>query len=91
MAWKVQKSRSAGRVIFEISGRLEVSGLSELRKVLTSEAGPSALALDLKGVRLVDEDSIHLLADCEQSGARLLNCPPFIREWITREKEGKQA
>jgi ABC-type transporter Mla MlaB component len=88
MSWKVEKSQCAGRVIFEISGRLERSALSELRKVLSSEAGRAALALDLKGVRLVDADSVHLLADCEKSGARILNCPPFIREWITREKQG---
>jgi hypothetical protein len=88
MSWRAQKLQNAGRVIFEISGRLEGSGLDELRKVLSFEPGPSALALDLKGLRLVDQDSVHLLADCEISGAKLLNCPPFIREWITREKEG---
>lgn len=90
MSWKVQKSRSAGRVVFAISGRLERSDLAELRRPLTSEADSPDFVLDLKGLKLVDGDSVALLAGYEAAGARLINCPPYIREWITKERAGDQ-
>ena len=30
-----------------------------------------------------------LLARCEAQRIKLENCPAYIREWITREREGK--
>jgi hypothetical protein len=89
MSWKVEKSRNAGLMIFEISGRLEGSELGELRRVLASASRRGHFGLDLKGVKLVDQDSVALLAACEAKGAELLNCPLYIRDWITRERSGE--
>jgi ABC-type transporter Mla MlaB component len=86
MAWKVQKSKDADCAVFEISGRLEQGHLAQLQEVLTSAGACREFALDLQGVKLVDQESVSFLADCEASGARLRNCPPYIREWITRER-----
>jgi len=88
MSWKVQKSMDAGIVILEISGRLQEGQLEELQRVLDSEPEYRDFALDLKGVKLVDQDSVALLAAWEAGGAKLLNCPLYIREWITRERSG---
>ena len=88
MSWKIQKSMDAGIVILEISGRLQEGQLEELQRVLDSEPEYRDFALDLKGVKLVDQDSVALLAACEARGAKLLNCPLYIREWITREVSG---
>lgn len=88
MSWKVQKSRSAGQLIFAITGRLERSDLAELRRLLTSEADSRDFVLDLKCLKLVDRDSVVLLAEYEAAGARLINCPAYIREWITKERAG---
>jgi len=41
--------------------------------------------LDLEEVTLVDLDIVQLLARCEAKGLELLNCPAYIREWISRE------
>jgi len=43
------------------------------------------IALDLEEVSLVDLDIVQLLDRCEAKGMELLNCPPYIREWISRE------
>ena len=88
MSWKVQKSLDAGIVIFKISGRLQEGQLAELQRILGSEPGHRECALDLKGVKLVDQESVSFLAGCETDGAKLLNCAPYIREWITRVKSG---
>jgi len=42
--------------------------------------------LDLDGVTLVDVEVIRFLNACEESGVDLLNCWPYIREWMLREQ-----
>jgi hypothetical protein len=36
---------------------------------------------------LVDAAVVRFLGASEVSGVELLNCAPYIREWIRREKE----
>jgi hypothetical protein len=55
-----------------------------LRELLDGEKG--CLAIDLKNVILVDREAVNLLACTETNGTELRNCPPYIREWVTREK-----
>jgi hypothetical protein len=45
----------------------------------------NAVAIDLKGVLQVDREAVKLLTLCESHGAELRDCPPYLREWITRE------
>jgi hypothetical protein len=45
-------------------------------------ANNSEIVLDLKEVRLVDRDVVKFLARCESQGAKLENCPLYVREWI---------
>ena len=40
-----------------------------------------------KNVLLVDREAVGLLALSEASGTELRNCPPYIREWVTRERD----
>ncbi len=44
--------------------------------------------LDLDEVNLVDVDAVRFLMDTERAGIELRNCPPFIRAWIDRERDG---
>jgi len=53
--------------------------------MLEQESRP--LTLDLKNVRLVDDEAVKLLAIHESNGVRIDNCPLYIREWIRRERE----
>ena len=55
-----------------------------LRGVLEQESG--GFAIDLKNVFLVDREAVKLLALSESDGTELRNCPPYIREWVTRER-----
>ena len=55
-----------------------------LRGVLEQESG--GFAIDLKNVLLVDREAVQLLALSEAQGTELRNCPPYIREWVTRER-----
>lgn len=71
----------------EVSGRLEGEHLTELQEALTAEGAEEDVVLDLKQVKLVDQEAVSFLAGCEASGAELRNCPSYIREWIARERK----
>jgi hypothetical protein len=71
------------RVVLLVSGRITGEHVDMLRGVLEQESG--GFAIDLKNVLLADRDAVKLLAFCEAEGTELRNCPPYIREWVTRE------
>jgi hypothetical protein len=71
-------------VVLCISGRLTAQDGGVLWDLLAQESGP--VAIDLKGVLLVDREIVRLLALTEANGVELRNCPAFIAEWIRRER-----
>ena len=77
------------RVVLKISGRLVAEHVDTLRTSLKQEG--KAVAIDLKDVLVVDLDAVKLLAVCELNGAELRNCPPYVREWVTRERTEARA
>jgi hypothetical protein len=49
------------------------------------------ILLDLAEVTLVDVEVVRFLSECEDGGIVLVHCPPYVREWILRERaEGAQ-
>jgi hypothetical protein len=73
-----------GLLILHISGQITGKDVDLLRSLLEQER--SVVAIDLKDVLLVDREAIKLLAMRESNGVELRNCPPYIREWVTRER-----
>jgi hypothetical protein len=71
-------------VVLRISGRIAAEDLAVFRAALTDGG---VVALDLTEVELVDRDAVMLLSLCEAQGMELRNCPTYIREWVTRERE----
>jgi len=80
---RIETSQTGGLVTFVLSGRIEKEDLGELKTLL--EKNEKAVVLDLKDVRLVDREAVTFLANFETDNARIINCPPYIREWIRRE------
>ena len=72
-------------VVLRISGRIAGDDVDVLRSALDQERG--AIAIDLAEVGLVDRGAVNLLVLIETRGVELRNCPPYIREWIARERE----
>ena len=83
---KIQRS-AIGKVVFTLSGRIEAEDVAELQRLFDLEPVDRHLALNLKDVTLVDRDAVKFLARCEAKFIQLENCPPYIREWIEREKD----
>src|SRR3954469_24597671 len=85
MSCRIDRSVSAENlVVLFISGRITGEHVDMLRGVLEQESG--GFAIDLKNVLLVDRDAVKLLALSEANGTELRNCPPYVREWVTRER-----
>ena len=72
-------------VVLRISGRIAGDDVDVLRSALDQERG--AIAIDLAEVGLVDRSAVNLLVLSETRGVELRHCPPYIREWIARERE----
>ena len=72
-------------VTFALIGRLQSNNLPEL-KTLLAMRNSKKIVLDLREVRLVDREAITFLANFEKHDTTITNCPPYIREWIRRER-----
>ena len=46
--------------------------------------------LDLTDVNLVDITVVRFLICGEDEGVELVQCPPYLREWMTRERARKE-
>jgi anti-anti-sigma regulatory factor len=80
--------RTANReVVFKLTGRMNAENVSEFEKLLSAETSGRRIVLDLKDLRLVDQDVVGFLRRCEADSIQLKNCPAYIREWITGERE----
>ena len=77
-----QRSIDQG-VVLRISGRIAGQDLEVLRTALEESR---VVAIELAEVELVDRDAVEFLVLNEANGIALRNCPPYIREWITRER-----
>ena len=69
--------------IFALSGRIRGEDVTAIEHLMESRADDYNIILDLKRVRLVDQEALRFLSECESQGAKLENCPLYIREWIT--------
>jgi anti-anti-sigma regulatory factor len=72
-------------VVLRVSGRIEGEHVDTLREVIGQQKGGAAL--DLQEVILADRDAVRLLALSEANGLELRNCPPYIREWVSKERD----
>jgi hypothetical protein len=85
MTLKIERDSDGPRTTLRLIGRMRAEHLTELEKQIR-ESGP-AVTLDLEEVNLVDVEVVRFLGTCEARGARLLNCSPYIRDWIGKERD----
>ena len=84
---RIERSENE-EVVFTLSGQIDSDTMAELERLIDSEAKGRGVVLNLKDLTLVDEDGVIFLTRCESNGVKLENCPPYIREWINRQRLG---
>ena len=77
-----------GDVVFTLSGRLDKEHVAELESLIGAEGKDRRIVLDLKDMTLTGQDGIAFLAQCEAADIALVNCDPYVREWIARQRSG---
>ena len=65
-------------------GRMQAQHVEELKaQIGTSRA---RVLLDLEELSLVDIDAVRFLGTCQAAGISIVHCPPYINDWITKER-----
>lgn len=86
---RIEKDSDGCITKLTLMGRIQSSHIAFVRSVMND--GCERTILDLGQVTLVDLGVIRFLVSCEDIGVELVRCPPYVREWILRERaEGAQ-
>jgi hypothetical protein len=85
MTLKIEKDSTGPSTTMRLIGRMRREHLEELTAQIKS-SGPK-VTLDLEEVSLVDVEAVRFLGSCEVEGVTLLNCSPYIRNWIGKERD----
>jgi hypothetical protein len=84
MTLRIERFSSEGRTRIRLSGELRSEHLDGVLGEI-GRRGPG-VTLDLDEVDLVDIDAVRFLNACEAQGIEVLNCLPYIREWMSQER-----
>ena len=72
-----------------LSGELRCAHLVDLRAEIEQCGQPATL--DLDEVNVVDIDGIRLLNECQAQGIQVVNCSPYVREWMLQERRAPRG
>jgi hypothetical protein len=67
---------------------MDQDAIAALETLIKSEGDGRPIILDLEDVTLVGQDAITFLDRWEAKSIMLKNCAGYIREWITRQRDG---
>ena len=84
MTLKIRPVAGKREIRICLSGQLRSEHLDQLKSEL--ERGGPTVALVLKELDLVDIEGVRFLNACESAGMSILNCTPYIREWMLQER-----
>jgi hypothetical protein len=86
---RIEKDTDGSVTTLRLSGRIQSDCIASIQSAMND--GCTRKILDLTEVTLVDIAVVRFLISCENEGVKLVQCPPYVREWIVRERaEGAQ-
>lgn len=85
MTFRIKTTSDGRTATLRLIGRIESASLDELRAQIRRHR--PRLLLDLNEVTLVDVEAVRFLVACEAEGIDLLDCAPYIRRWMSRERK----
>ena len=83
MTLKIELSSGKSGIRIQLSGELRSEHLDQIRTEIRRT--DQNTVLDLDEVDLVDIDAVRFLNACEAQGVEVVNCSPYIREWMSQE------
>ena len=86
---RIEKDSDECVTTLRLTGRIQSDSVASIRSAMNEAC--TRKILDLTEVTLVDIEAVRFLICCENEGSELVQCPPYVREWIVRERaEGAQ-
>jgi hypothetical protein len=86
---RIEKDSNGCVSILRLTGRIQSDFIATIRSAMNDRC--ASKILDLAEVTLVDIAVVRFLMRCEYEGVKLVACPPYVREWMVRERaEGAQ-
>ena len=89
MTLRIERIAGKRRTRIRLSGAFRSEHVDQVKTEV--ERGGSQVALDLEEVDLVDVEGVRFLNASEAEGVPVLNCSPYIREWMLRERDRPKA
>ena len=81
---RIEKDTKRCVTKLRLSGRIQSDHIASVQSAMSDCCEQQIL--DLSEVTLVDVGVVRFLIGCENEGIKLAQCPPYIREWILRER-----
>jgi anti-anti-sigma regulatory factor len=82
--FRMEKDCDGTEAELRLIGRLESDLIASIRSALSECCARKIL--DLSQVTLVDVGVVRFLISCEDQGIEVVQSPPYIREWMLRER-----
>jgi hypothetical protein len=89
MTLRIERIPGKRRTLIRLSGAFRSEHFDQVKAEI-ERFGPR-VALDFEEVDLVDVEGIRFLNACEAGGIPVLQCSPYIREWMLRERDWPKA
>jgi len=86
MTFRIHHSVQPGASVFVLSGVLDSEHAARLQELLATAAA-GRIVLDLQEITLVDRAAVRFLASVEVAGTEIVNCPGYVRSWISAEHD----
>ncbi len=85
MTLRIATACDGETALVRLSGEIDEDHLAQLYAEIRRYR--PRLVFDLTEATLVDRAAVLFLAAHEAEGIELFNCPRYIREWITKERD----
>jgi len=81
---RIEKDSGGCVTKLRLSGRIQSDQIASIRSEMDGDC--ASKILDLGEVTLVDLGVVQFLIACEDAGVKVIECPVYVREWMTRER-----
>jgi hypothetical protein len=88
MTFRITTGSDGQRTTLRLSRRIRSTDIKSIREAMKGKG--ERIVLDLEEVTLVDLDVVRFLGVSEAEGVELMNCSPYIRDWIFRERNTEE-
>ena len=82
---RIEKESDGHTTTLWLTGRIQSADIGSIRAQMDDDS--VHVLFDLGEVTLVNVEVTRFLSDCEDEGVVLIHCPPYVREWIHRERD----